>query len=123
MNIERISEEIIKQNKEIELFEDDTILSVAQMILNEALELVEAVEIGFVTDDLTSVALECADVLYLLIRVFDMLGIDERVVEIKIKRNYEKFAGQIDKEEARRKWKEKGGDEVFMEKYIDNLED
>ena len=123
MNLEKVSREVLQQNEEIDLFNDDDIYSIVQMILDETQELVEATENGFLTDDLTSIALECADVLYLLIRVFDMLGIDERVVEIKIKRNYEKFAGQIDKEEARRKWKEKGGDEVFMEKYIDNLED
>lgn len=123
MNLERISEQILQQNKEIELFNNDTVLSLAQMILCEAQELVEATEEAFITDDLTSVALESADVLYLLVRLFDELGIDERVVEIKIKRNTEKYGNQTDKQKARDDWAKQGGDEAFMERYIDNLED
>lgn len=123
MNLERISKEIIKQNEEIELFRDDDVAGLVQMILCEVYELAEAVEIGFITDDLTNISLEVADVQYLLIRLFDMLGIDERVVDIKIKRNYEKFSGYTDKQQARDDWAKQGGDKAFMERYIDNLED
>lgn len=122
MNLERISKEIIKQNEEIELFNNDTVLSLAQMILCEAQELVEAVEIGFLTDDLTSIALESADVLYLLVRLFDELGIDERAVEIKIKRNQLKYGNQTDKQKARDDWAKQGGDEAFMERYLEEME-
>ena len=38
MNIEKISEQVLAQNKEIELFNDDDIYSIAQMILDEAQE-------------------------------------------------------------------------------------
>ena len=100
MNIEKISEQVLAQNKEIELFNDDDIYSIVQMILDEAQELIEATENGFLTDDLTAVASECADVMYLLIRLFDILGIDERAVEMKVRRNTEKYSGKERHEEV-----------------------
>jgi phosphoribosyl-ATP pyrophosphohydrolase len=122
MNLESLSHKIIKQNKEIELFNHNTILSVAQMILCEAQELVEATETAFLTDDLTAVVSESADCLYLLIRLFDLLGIDERAVDIKIERNYQKYFNQNSVEEARDNWKAKGGDKVFFESLLTNDE-
>lgn len=118
MNLESLSHKIIKQNKEIALFRDNTILSIAQMILCEAQELVEATENGFLTDDLTAVISESSDCLYLLIRLFDLLGIDERAVDIKIERNYQKYFNQNSVEEARDNWKAKGGDKVFFESLL-----
>lgn len=122
MNLESLSHKIIKQNKEIELFNHNTILSIAQMILCEAQELVEATENGFLTDDLTAVISESSDCLYLLIRLFDLLGIDERAVDIKIERNYQKYFNQNSVEEARDNWKAKGGDKVFFESLLTNDE-
>lgn len=119
MNLERVIPEILKQNQEIELFNNDDILAIAQMILCEAQELLEATENAFLTDDLTSLALECADVMYLLIRLFDKLGIDEKAVEIKIDRNYQKYSGFTDKDVAKEAWKKRGGDKVWLEQYID----
>ena len=49
MNLEKISEQVLAQNKEIEIFNDDDIYSIVQMILDEAQELVEATENGFLT--------------------------------------------------------------------------
>jgi NTP pyrophosphatase (non-canonical NTP hydrolase) len=118
MNIEKISEQVLAQNKEIELFNDDDIYSIVQMILDEAQELAEATENGFLTDDLTAVASECADVMYLLIRLFDILGIDERAIEMKVKRNYLKYSGKESKEQAIKDWKEKGGDKVWFESLL-----
>jgi len=89
-----------------------------QMVLDEAQELVEATENGFLTDDLTAVASECADVMYLLIRLFDALGIDERAVEMKINRNYQKYMGQNSVKEARENWKARGGDHAFFESLL-----
>jgi len=118
MNIEKISEQVLAQNKEITLFNDDDIYSIVQMILCEAQELAEATENGFLTDDLTAVASECADVMYLLIRLFDALGIDERAIEIKKDRNYLKYAGKTSREQAIKEWKEKGGDKAFFESLL-----
>ena len=121
MNLERVSREVIKQNEEIDLFKDDDVLSVAQMILDEAHELVEATENAFLTDDLTSVVSESADCLYLLIRLFDLLGIDERAVKMKKTRNDKKYRNYKSKEEAVLDWKNKGGDQRFFEMYIDTF--
>jgi NTP pyrophosphatase (non-canonical NTP hydrolase) len=120
MNLEKVSREVLQQNKEIHLFRDDDVLSITQMILNEAQELVEATETAFLTDDLTAVASEAGDCLYLLIRLFDMLGIDERAVEIKKTRNDKKYRNYKSKEEAVLDWKNKGGDAVFFEDYLNN---
>lgn len=122
MNLEKVSREVLQQNEEIELFRDDDVLSITQMILDEAHELVEATETAFLTDDLTAVVSEAGDCLYLLIRLFDVLGIDERAVEMKIKRNTLKYIGFESREQAVREWKESGGDHRFFEeidKFID----
>jgi phosphoribosyl-ATP pyrophosphohydrolase len=123
MNLERVSKEVIKQNEEIDLFKDDDVLSVAQMILDEAHELVEATENAFLTDDLTSIVSESADCLYLLIRLFDLLGIDERAVKMKTNRNTLKYAGFETKEQAIREWKQMGGDRRYFEMYIDTFDE
>jgi NTP pyrophosphatase (non-canonical NTP hydrolase) len=90
------------------------------MILDEAQELVEATENAFLTDDLTSVVSEAGDCFYLLIRLFDALGIDERAVEMKKTRNDKKYRNYKSKEEAILEWKKKGGDRVFFEDYLNN---
>jgi phosphoribosyl-ATP pyrophosphohydrolase len=121
VNLERIAPQVVEQNKEIELFNDDTALSVAQMIVCEALELVESIENAYLTDDLTLVAGEAGDCLYLLIRLFDLIGLDEKAVEMKLERNWEKYFGQLSRDEARAKWKEMGGDCKFFEDYLNKL--
>jgi len=122
MNLEKLSEQIIEQNKEIKLFNGDDIYSVAQMILCEALELVEAVEMGYLTDDMTGVISESADCLYLLIRLFDLLGIDEKAIEMKVQRNMLKYYGFDNKEQAISEWKLNGGDKRFFEYYLDKCD-
>jgi NTP pyrophosphatase (non-canonical NTP hydrolase) len=120
-NFSRVSEEVIKQNQEIHSFRSDTILAVAQMITCEVMELNEAIQEAFLTDDLTSVASEAGDCLYLLMRLFEMLGLDERAVEMKIKRNYLKYYGFDTKEQACSEWKESDGDKRFFELYLDKF--
>lgn len=122
MNLERVSKLVLEQNKEITLFSDDDILSVAQMILCEAQELVEATKNGFLTDDLTATVSEASDCLYLLIRLFDLLGIDGKAIDIKIARNYQKYFNQNSVSEARDNWKANGGDKVFFESLLTNDE-
>jgi NTP pyrophosphatase (non-canonical NTP hydrolase) len=122
MNLERVIPEILKQNEEIHLFRDDDILSIAQMALCEAIELNKAVEEAFLTDDLTSVASEAADCLYVIVRLFNLLGIDEKAIEMKIKRNMLKYYGFDSKEQAISEWKLNGGDQRFFEE-IDKFSD
>jgi len=122
-NFEAISKKVVKQNKDIEQFSNDTILGVVQMILCEVLELSEATENAFLTDDLTAVISEASDCLYLLVRLFDLLGIDGRAIDMKIERNYQKYFGKESREQAVTDWKESGGDKTFFEKYLDNLAD
>ena len=122
MNLEKVSREVLQQNEEIDLFKDDDVLSVAQMILDEAHELVEATENAFLTDDLTAVVSESADCLYLLIRLFDLLGIDEKAVELKLHRNTMKYAGFDTKEQAISEWKLNGGDKRYFDLAIDTFD-
>lgn len=56
--------------------------------------------------------------MYLLIRLFDILGIDERAVEMKVRRNTEKYSGKESREQAIKDWKEKGGDKVWFESLL-----
>lgn len=111
-----MKELVIKQNEEIEIFRNGSPDEVAKMIYEEAVELLEAVETAYLTDDLTSIVSEAGDVYYLLIRLSSMLGIDlEDALEVKIKRNHLKYFGQTDKAEARRLWEEQGGDHKFFD--------
>lgn len=122
MNLEKVRDRVIEQSREIHLFRDNDINSVAQMILCEALELVEAVEMGYLTDDMTGVISESVDCLYLLIRLFDLLGIDEKAIEMKIQRNMLKYYGFDSKEQAISEWKLNGGDKRFFEYYLDKCD-
>jgi hypothetical protein len=54
-----------------------------------------------------------------LIRLFDLLGIDERAVEMKIKRNYLKYYGFESREQALSEWKACGGDKRYFEHYLE----
>jgi hypothetical protein len=92
------------------------------MVICESQELLEATENAFLTDDLTAVVSEASDCLYVLIRLFDLLGIDERAVEIKMVRNRHKYFGKESREQAISDWKEGGGDRAYFEnidKYIE----
>lgn len=118
--MKEISQKIIAQNEEIELFRNSNPLSVAKMLYDEALELVEATETAFLTDDLTSIASEVADVFYLLVRFSELLGLDiVEATEIKIKRNLLKYGGQTSVPLARENWESKGGDRLFFDKLLD----
>jgi len=123
MNLEKVVPEILKQNQEIELFRDDDIYSIVQMIICEVLELAEATENAFLTDDLTAVVSEASDCLYLLVRLFNCLGVDEKALDMKIKRNTLKYAGYETKEQAISEWKLNGGDKRYFEMYIDKFSD
>lgn len=116
--MKEIFNQVLEQNKEIHLFRDDDVLGIAQMVLCKAQELNEAVNEAFVTDDLTSVVSEAADCFYLLIRLFNLLGIDEKAIEMKIYRNYLKYMGFDSREQAISEWKASGGDKRFFEHYL-----
>ena len=49
-----------------------------------------------------------------------MLGIDERAVDIKVSRNTEKYSGFTNKDVAKKEWKKRGGDRVWLDKFIEN---
>jgi len=120
MNLEKARLQVIEQNEEIQTFRDDTILAVAQMINCESQELLNAIELGFLTDDATAIISEASDCLYLLFRLFHLLDIDERAIEMKKTRNDKKYRNYKSKEEAILEWKKKGGDRVFFEDYLNN---
>ena len=112
-----LSQRVIKQNEEILLFSQDTPEGIAEMIIEEAEELREELAQIFVTGQVWKLAGEIGDVLYLLIRMGELSEIDPLdALELKIDRNYEKYVGQTDKLEARRKWSEQGGDDEFIER-------
>ena len=122
-NIRLLTKEVISQNNEIPLFrETDSPENTAGMILEEAQELVKEMKEAFVTDDLTKVAGELGDVLYLALKLCDSLGLNaDDVVRIKIARNGFKYKNQTDKETARREWEMIDGDDWFFKYYLDYL--
>lgn len=115
--MQEVFRKVIEQNEQIEIFKKDTVSSVSKMILEEAQELVDAVEMAHINDDLTEVASEVADVFYLIIKIFSMLDLDERAIEMKIERNRDKYLGQPDAQTAKTEWEKNGGDARWFEEY------
>lgn len=119
-NIRRLTQQVAEQNEAVPLFRDtDDAFRIADMIAEEAQELVEELEAASVTDDLTQVAGEVGDVLYLALKMCHTLGLNpDEVVQMKLKRNAEKYGGHSDKTEAKTQWVEKGGDALFYQQYL-----
>lgn len=119
-DIRRITEEVTAQNDEIPLFrETDDPQHTAEMIVEEAQELKDEIEKAFLTDDLTQVAGEIGDVIYLALKLCDGLGLNaDEVVRMKIERNKEKYGGQSDRSVAKSEWESRGGDQLFYQQYL-----
>jgi len=108
--------------------ETDDAESVAQMLLGEAVELVDAIREAFLTGDVFSVGSEIADVLYLTHRLCNELGFDPAdLLAMKSLRNSQKYADYLlnngyTREEAvdkaKKGWKALGGDEAFSHAYL-----
>lgn len=112
-----IRREIERQNTTTPLFTEDTPERVAQMIIEEAQELKEELIEAMITADLAKVAGEMGDILYLLIKLEQLTGIDViKAAQFKIDRNEEKYGGVTDRAEARKSWEAKGGDAAWMER-------
>lgn len=113
--------------------EGDTADAVAQMIVDESLELVQAIQESFLTGDVFSVASEIADILYLTHRLCAELGFDAAdLIDMKTKRNSMKYSDAVlnngySPAEARRiskeAWLGMGGDPVFSHVYLNILAD
>lgn len=119
-NIRELTKKIAGQNDAIPLFKKtDDAFNMADMIVEEAQELVEELEAASITDDLTQVAGEVGDVLYLALKMCHTLGLNpDEVVEMKLKRNAEKYGGQSDRDTAKKEWADKGGDAIFYQRYL-----
>lgn len=114
--MKELEQQIVKQNEEITIFKNNTPNDIARMLLEESIELQEAVRDAYLTDDATSIISEVGDLYYLLIRFSNMLGISmEDALEVKIRRNELKYKGQTDSKEARKLWEEQGGDKRFFD--------
>lgn len=120
--METLTHRVLAQNKEIKIFGEDTPESLAQMIIDEAMELAQAIREAGVTDDMTEVASEVGDLGYLIIRVADELGIPlASAIEMKILRNHAKYHGQPDAVTAKEAWKAGGGDGLWFQAYLETL--
>ena len=83
------------------------------------LSVLHSVEAASVTDDLTQVAGEVGDVLYLALKMCNTLGLNpDDVIRMKIARNEDKYGQQSERDVAKREWKEKGGDRAWYEEYL-----
>jgi NTP pyrophosphatase (non-canonical NTP hydrolase) len=119
-NIRTLTEEIANQNETVPLFKrTDDAFQIASMITEEAQELVDELEVASVTDDLTQVAGEVADVLYLALKMCHTLGFNaDEVLVMKIKRNEEKYGGHHCRKTAKEEWSDNGGDVLFYQMYL-----
>jgi len=119
-NIRLLTREVTEQNNEIPLFvKTDDPMYTAEMILEEAQELRDEIEKAFLTDDLTQVAGEIGDVIYLALKLCDALGLNaDEVVRMKIDRNRDKYGGHTDRDTAKSEWVDKGGDELWYQRYL-----
>jgi len=119
-NIRSLTQQVAEQNEAVPLFkETDDAFHIADMIVEEAQELVDELRSASITDDLTQVAGEVGDVLYLALKMCNTLGLNpDEVVQMKIARNAEKYGGQTNRDVAKSEWVEKGGDTIFYQQYL-----
>ncbi len=109
--------------------EGDSAEKIANYIVEESGELVEAINESFVTGDVFSVASEIADILFLAHRLCDELGFDAAdLIEMKTLRNSMKYNdatlnnGYSPPEAAlmaKSMWKAMGGDVAFSHAYLE----
>lgn len=117
-HLESLRDRVIAQNQRNELFRQDTPDSVARMIAEEAQELAEEVAEAFITDNAWKVAGEIGDLIYLLIKLEQMLGIDLlEACEFKYERNEAKYGKAKDRATAKSDWKKSGGDVAWINKH------
>jgi len=118
-DFEKVKEKVLFQNEENKVFSNNDPYKVALMVKEEAGELVSELEKAYLTDDLTQVAGEIGDVIYLALKMCGALGLNaDEVVEMKIERNKSKYSGHSDRSVAKSEWEIKGGDLLFYEQYL-----
>lgn len=119
-SIRVLTQEVIEQNNAIPLFrETDNPFFIADMIVEEAQELVDELRSASITDDLTQVAGEIGDVLYLALKMCDSVGLNpDEIIRMKIARNAEKYGGHNNSAVAKKEWSERGGDAIWYQKYL-----
>ena len=102
-SIRQLTQEIVEQNNEVPIFRESTPTDTVNMIVEEANELKQEFEMAFLTDDLTQVAGEIADVLYLTLKLCSDLGLNaDDLIRIKLIRNKLKYGGHHNQEQARK---------------------
>lgn len=127
-----VKEYIRQQNEKRALWtgQDDP-EHISKFITTEAIELQEAIQESLLTGDVFSVASEIGDVLYLLYKLCDQIGIDpNQAAEMKVWRNSHKYPDHLmsngrDYESAtkvaKESWKAMGGDYAWSHVYLDYL--
>lgn len=125
---------IRQQQEQRRLWADhDTPENVAAFISEEARELEEAIQESMVTGDVFSVVSEIGDVMYLLLKLCDSLGIDpEQAAKLKLQRNQFKYGDHVMSNgraypeavaKSKEVWSAMGGDSAFSHVYLDYLAD
>lgn len=120
---------VVEQTDQKKLWVDnDTPEVVADMIVEEGRELIEAIQESMLSGDVFNVASEIGDVLYLSLKLCSLLGlVPEDVVKLKILRNDLKYPNDLNShgnyETQRRRskdmWTAMGGDTAFSHAYLD----
>jgi NTP pyrophosphatase (non-canonical NTP hydrolase) len=109
--------------------EGDSAEKIANYILEETAELVEAIQVSFLTGDVFSVASEIADILFLAHRLCQELGFDPAdLIEMKTIRNSMKYNDAVLNNGyspieaalvAKKMWGAMGGDVAFSHAYLE----
>lgn len=129
-NIEHLNKQVVEHNGHRKHF-DRLPEELAESIVEEAQELVQAIQESLLSGDVFSVASEIGDVYILLAQLCDDIGIDPaQAIEMKMTRNERKYPDYTmnnghSPQEARRlskdSWKAFGGDVLFSHLYLDIL--
>lgn len=123
-DIRELTRLIAQQNDEVPYFRNsDSPENTGRMIEEEAQELREAIAVAFLTDDLTWITSELADILYLVLKMCDFLGLNaDEILQIKILRNRLKYQDKYTREQAVKDWEAKGGDKKYFNDLLDVVE-
>lgn len=111
---EKVEKIVVKQNEHITIFSNDTPEKITDRLSEELEELREAIKNEGSKLDIES---ELGDLLYLLIRISQMTGIDLiEAVLAKSARNWKKYGKAESREQARSDWGDK--DKEFLSNWI-----
>ena len=125
-SIETLKQKVVEQNQNRPGWENDNAMRIVTLLLDEANELLDAIQESMITGDPWPVASEMADVFDFLLLLSEQTGIElGPALEMKLMRNSIKYPDYVvngdGAKPCKELWSGFGGDITFSKVYLDFL--